>query len=316
MNATLHLKSEEKEQAFPCGAITTLGRDIKNNIVLNDAKVSRSHAAIRSMGDGRYYLMDMGSANGTVVNGERVVIPRPLDDLDEIGIGKQTFIFRQETEEEQPEDERKQLVIEQTLLTAGVSIRQITTLVTDIRGYTSLSENMPSSDVARLLTRWCQAASEIVEQNGGVVDKFIGDAVMARWIVQRSKVRESVMAALTASEDLGREAEVVNAEFTNLPEPFRIGVGVNIGHAVMGTVGGGARREYTALGDSVNMAFRFETASKELKKDVVMGPDCHKFLPSDVLTGHLYPIMVKGKEQSINVCALTFAEVGAWRSHM
>lgn len=307
MSATVQITVEGNEVEYECDQILTIGRSKANDITLSDPKVSRNHAIVRRLGDGNYYVMDMGSANGTVVNNKRVLVPCALSNFDLIKIGNHQLTFHQEEVAEAEADDEDEFT-HPTMFTVGGAIHHVTTLVTDIRGYTPMSEKIGADFLAQILSRWCRVASEIVGNNGGVVDKFIGDAIMVRWADDGQIDVSPVVAALYTAHQLNIEAGVIDTEFPDLPNEFKIGVGINTGQAVLGNVGG-SNKDYTALGDSVNLAFRFEKASKELGKDVVLGPKSYEQLPNDICESHIVPVQVKGKEKPINVCAFSYAEL-------
>lgn len=105
------------------------------------------------------------------------------------------------------------------------------------------------------------------------------------------------------------QADDLNRERPDLPLPLRIGVGINSGQALLGNMGGNIHRDYTAIGDTVNVTFRLEAETRNLGKDVVIGPECHKAVPADTCRKHLRQVTVKGKTAPIDVCAFTFAEL-------
>ena len=305
MSATLHIKSNGRERNYSCGPVTTLGREDKNNVVLPDPKVSRSHALLRILGDGKYYLIDLGSANGTFVNGKRIVAPSALNDCDEIRIGDHilTFDFQAETVDINDSDTAAQ----KTVLSVGNVVQRATILVMDIRNFTQLSEQVSPSFLAALIGGWFRAASEIADKNRGEVDQYIGDAVMIRWIADIRKKDESVVAALTMASEMNMATAAISKDFPNLPSPLKIGAGINTGEAALGGMG----RDYTMLGDAVNLAFRLEKATRLIEKDVVIGPDSYKHLPKEFWEHNLQTVTVKGKDKAITICALTFEELTA-----
>jgi adenylate cyclase len=119
-------------------------------------------------------------------------------------------------------------------------------------------------------------------------------------------VKVSVLSALNVAKKLNEVSAQINALYPGLPLPFRVGVGINTGRAVLGNMGGGGYREYTALGDSVNMAFRFESESKKLGKDVVIGYDSCVHLPKTFWGKSLEAVAIKGKAEPVSVWAITF----------
>ena len=287
----------------------TIGRVPPNDIALpSDLKVSRNHALIRVMGNGRYYLIDLGSSNGTSVNGNRVMVPYELKDADTIKIGDSIIEFKWSAPSAAVRGQEPDAA-GATLLTVGAAVQRMTILVADIRNFTALNEKLPPDVLARVMGHFFRDCTEAVERNGGVVDKFIGDAIMARWVVKSGGVKGSVIDALSAVHGMWLVVQDLNRSYAELSNSFKIGCGINSGQAVLGNVGAGGTREYTALGDSVNIAFRLETASKELAKDIVMGADSYEALPKDLWQQSLQSISVKNKKEPLAVWAVTFEQL-------
>lgn len=309
MPATLLIETGGNQQELECGPIVTIGRVAPNDIILsNDMKVSRNHALIRIMGDGRYYLIDMGSSNGTFVNENRVLMPHELKDADKILIGDSTVIFKSKAV---TTDKQAGLDTSQVTVRASGTIRKITIMVADIRNFTGLNESVPADSLADILSKLFQAATQIVEKHGGVVDKFIGDAVMARWTEGKRTAADSVKRALSAVNEIERMINTLNDQYPDLPQYLQMGFGINSGDAVVGNIGVYGQRDHTAIGDAVNMAFRFESASKELQKDVVLGKPSYECLPQQMWKDKLQNIPVKGKTTPMPVWAITFAELNS-----
>ncbi len=138
-------------------------------------------------------------------------------------------------------------------------------LVADIRDYSSISEQLPMDLLAKLLGEWFRSVNDVIETNEGGVDKFIGDAVMACWLINGKNPEKDVRNTLKAAYELHVATELINQSYPQLQKPLQIGVGINTGEAIVGDVGSGRLQDYTVLGDSVNLAFRLEKATKELK---------------------------------------------------
>jgi adenylate cyclase len=156
--------------------------------------------------------------------------------------------------------------------------REISILFMDIRGFTGLSEKLPPQLLLRVLNAYFGYVIEVVEQYGGFVDKFIGDAVMVVFgaPVHLGDHREK---AVLCALELWRRRETLNGQVRDITGDetrIRFGIGVNTGEAV-GNVGGEQRKDYTALGDAVNVAARLEALTKELDCPVVIGAEV--FLP-------------------------------------
>ncbi len=136
-------------------------------------------------------------------------------------------------------------------------LANVTVLFADVRGFTELSQHMAPQEVVRFLNVFFERAVETVEAHHGVVDKFIGDCVMALWGAAVSHA-DDAKRAMTAALELVERAKkiVVNGQ------PLQIGVGIHSGPAVVGALGGGRRSDYTAIGSTVNVASRLCSIAK------------------------------------------------------
>ncbi len=281
--------------------ILTIGRSPANELVLDDPNASRRHAEIRLLDGNRYRLIDMGSSNGTWLNGKRLTVPEDLKDGDQIKIGSVEMHFFAPGTTDAADNS----------LCAGTAIflrkELVVVLVADIRNFTTMSEQLPVREFSSLISGWFQEASKIVEHNGGTVDKFIGDAIMAFWVAtDRSNPASEIEAALETVRGLLERAAGFSREVSGqFPgHAFRIGIGLNMGDAVMGNVGTVRNQSFTIMGDSVNVAFRLESLSKEKGFPAIVGRsiadrarEFHRFVD-------LGQVEVKGRMEPVSICAL------------
>lgn len=300
MSANVCYRNKGVKKKVPCKAVLTLGRDKNSDIVIIDLLASRNHAMIRRLGHNDYYLIDSGSSNGSFVNSHRVAIPRLLKTGDLIQIGGSELVFEQEYKEEERMDT---ISMEETIISDRPVLRQITVLVADIRGFTSLSESVNIRTLTRMMTNWFHSVTDVITNHGGTVDKFIGDCVFARWEFE-SHEAQSVMRALQAAVLINEVTEKLNHDSADVSEKLRVGVGINTGVASMG-IGQNA----TALGDAVNIAFRLESATKVLGTDIVMSESSYSTLPENCMAGEKQKIRVKGKRDVLRICSLHFDDV-------
>jgi len=150
--------------------------------------------------------------------------------------------------------------------------KPVAILFVDMRGFTALSEKRLTYDVVFLLNRYLDAMARAVRAEGGFVDKFIGDAVMAIFGMDDGP-QAGCRAALGAAARMAAALDALNAELSgNLPEPLRIGIGIHVGSAILGRIGaaGGGAAGITALGDTVNTASRLEAMTKECATTLVV----------------------------------------------
>jgi adenylate cyclase len=284
-----------------------IGRGEQNTIELHGELVSRNHAMIQTTDTSTYVLYDLGSRNGTFLNGKRVTTPVTLRDQDRILVGGHQIIFsRRRTGMTELQAGPK------TETVGMVDLQMITVLVVDIRGYTQLSERTDAAALGQLMGTFFREAGAIVDGHGAWGQKFIGDAIMAIWIHQRPGSHErTVASAFEALADLHRLTEGLQDRF-GLSEPVKIGAGINSGYASIGNLGSGAQADYTALGEAVNKAFRLETATKDIHHEIAIGPETRILLgrildPDEYLCERR--VAMKGYSKPCQVFALDFANL-------
>jgi len=180
------------------------------------------------------------------------------------------------------------------LLKLGGDRRRCTFLFTDVRGFTSLSEKLEPEEVTEIMNKTLTIQSNAVKKYGGMVDKYIGDAMMAIFNAPVDLPNHEDKAIRTAIEIMEQMEE---AELG-----IDIGIGINTGDAVVGNMGSETRFDYTAIGDAVNLAARLESSTKEVGEPLVIGEESFKrsTLPLKVLS----PITVKGKTDVIKIYTL------------
>ena len=189
----------------------------------------------------------------------------------------------------------KQLQKNPDLLKLGGEKRYATFLFTDVRGFTSLSEKLQPEEVTEIMNKALTVQVECVQRNGGMVDKFIGDACMAIFSAPLDLEDHEDKAVKTAIE-MQEAIKELNKE---LSHDIAIGVGVNSGVAVVGNMGSDTRFDFSAIGDCVNIAARLESGTKEAGVDILIGEDTAKNCSFELKS--LEAIKVKGKEKSLNV---------------
>lgn len=267
---SIRLPGQEPRKVSLRGAFT-IGRGSASDLVLEDARVSRGHALLRPLGRGNYFLLDLGSANGTFLNGRLVTAPVQLADGDQIVIADCTLKF--EAPDQRPSAAQPTTDHDITQETAvNTKIEGISILVVDIRDFTRLSETMPPKELPSFIGSWFRDASAVIESHGGMIDKFIGDAVMAYWLPAADSPAKLARGPLDSALELVETARLYHGQLSarHSALSFSVGCGIHMGEAVFGNIGGSARRDFTALGDCVNIAFRLESQCKELKRAIVV----------------------------------------------
>ena len=189
-------------------------------------------------------------------------------------------------------------------LELGGETREVTVLFSDIRGFTTLSEHLEPTELVALLNRYFTPVTRAIQAEGGFVDKFIGDAVMALFSAPVD-LPDHPDAACRAAVGMVKALEAFNADQAAQGQPtIDIGIGIHTGEAVVGNMGSEERLNYTALGDSVNVASRLEGLTKEYGSRILITEVTRDGLQGAWETTFLGAIPVKGRHQPVSVFAL------------
>jgi adenylate cyclase len=194
----------------------------------------------------------------------------------------------------------KKLQDDPSLLKLEGERKEATFLFTDVRGFTAMSEKMAPEYVAEIMNIALTEQVKAVQANGGMVDKFIGDAMMAIFNAPIDLPRHQDRAVKTAL-DIVENMKKANEEIKRrgIDHEIKIGIGVNTGNAVIGNMGSETRFDYSAIGDAVNLGARLESATKEVGVDILVG--CATVEGSFYAYEQLESIKVKGKEDEIKI---------------
>jgi adenylate cyclase len=269
--AETSLVLERSGRSFPLtgGQTWAVGRGDGCAVLLDSRSVSRLHALIQRREAGDYSLVDLGSRNGSFVNGRRVSLPTVLNDRDRLTVGDQELVFRAAAPSgvslARP-NANAPATDSRNLPTTALHTHTLTTIVVvDIRDFTPLARSVPEAVLSQTIGTWFLRAGQIVQRQGSWAQKYIGDAVMAVWIHDnQSNLAPDLMRALQAVSEIDGVTAGLHRTLP-LPGPLRIGAGVNTGPAIVGG------SDFTALGDTVNAAFRLEAATKQLGLGVALG---------------------------------------------
>lgn len=183
-------------------------------------------------------------------------------------------------------------------LKLGGDRRRMTVLFSDIRGFTTISEGLAPERLVEVLNVYLNRMTEIVFEHGGVLDKYIGDAVMAFWNApfdQPDHAKRAVRTAIAMRDAL--DAMNRSGAFGGID--LHIGLGVNTGDMVVGNVGGKSRFDYTVIGDNVNLGSRLEGLTKEYGVGILVSEATQKEIADEILTRRLDKVAVKGKKEPV-----------------
>ncbi len=279
-----------------------IGRLSENNLSIQNVWISRRHAMIQRESTNTYYVIDLGSANGTFVNGVQITTPTKLRSGDTLSFGKTHFTFHTTENPPPPPGVLNQTSGDETV--AFINKRKATIMVCDIHRYTELSELVGNEKVSNMLQTWNRLTSEIIHQFKGQIDKFIGDAVLAFWIQEKHEHLAGVLSAALLIQQMTARLGVKR----DLPFPLSIGTAINTGDVMLGNMGSSGQRNYTMIGDAVNTAFRLESQTSKTK-EVIIGKETYSLLksPKRLFTPQTFDL--KGKKDKIEAYSTTFRQL-------
>ncbi len=252
-------------QRYPLNGTSSLGRaSTINRYGFAHDKVSRRHVLIHSQDSGEFWIVDLGSTNGTYVNRERVVAPVCLQDGDSVNLGHGVELtFRQTT--------TAALIRAQSLLIStahDVRVEERWILIADLEGYSALSKTMPPAELAIRVGGWLAATSELVSKNGGRINKYTGDGFLAFW-------REG--------EGVAKRVAAAVREFRELHEKSKVAyrVALHWGNVAIG--GAPSLGEESLMSDDLSLGFRLEKVAAGLRLPFLMSAAAAERLKSDII---------------------------------
>ena len=182
--------------------------------------------------------------------------------------------------------------------------RRLTILFSDVRSFTTLTEKSDPVELLKQLNEYLEAMTEIIFRYDGIVDKFIGDGIMAHWGAFTPTSPNAELAARAALDMLSTLA-VLNKKWTAEGRPpLDIGVGINTDEVIFGNVGTGKKSDFTAIGDGVNLAARLESANKEYHTHIIVSASTRAELGEAAQVHPLGSIVVKGKTVGVEIYEL------------
>ena len=225
-----------------------------------------------------------GAVQGTVLT---------LEDISDISKVKNTFkryVSKQVVDE---------ILDDETKLNLGGEKREITVLFSDIRGFTSMSENMDPEKVVSTLNEHFSAMIDIVFKHNGTLDKIVGDQLMIVFGAPTRRDDDTERAVLTAQEMQEKIKDINKKRKKRKEKPVFIGIGINKGSAVSGNIGSRERMDYTIIGDAVNLGARLCSAAGP--DEILISQDVYNSVAKNTPCKELERINVKGKKEKINI---------------
>jgi adenylate cyclase len=177
----------------------------------------------------------------------------------------------------------------------------VTVLMSDLRGFTALSEGRSPTELVELLNEYFGAMTKVIFKNGGTIDKFIGDAVLAVFGAPR-RAPDDAKRAVRAAVEMQHALDELNDKWkTEGRAPLAMGIGLHTGEVVAGNVGSRDRMDYTVIGDAVNVASRIEGLTKQFDARILLSETTAKLLDDDVLIERVGETAIRGRQASVNL---------------
>lgn len=182
--------------------------------------------------------------------------------------------------------------------------RKITVLFSDIRSFTKLSEQLPPEKVVSLLNEYFGAMLDVIFRFQGTLDKFIGDGIMVEFGAPLDDAMQEKHAIMTAIQ-MQKELKALGPKWEKEGKPrIEIGIGIHTGFAIVGSIGSERRLEYTAIGDTVNVAARLENATKTLKKPILISASTYNSIKNEFKAVSLGALELHGRTEPVEVYAV------------
>lgn len=188
--------------------------------------------------------------------------------------------------------------------------RALTIFFSDIAGFSAIGEQLTADTLVRLLNRYFSAATEVIRRNHGIVDKFIGDGVMAFWASPfsegESHAHHACLACLemrAAFAEIAKDISNITGLRRNLPK-FHVRMALATGDTLIGTVGSDTTKSFTVIGDTVNIASRLEGVNKIYGTDLLINEECYRLVETEVEVRELDLVTVYGKSEPIRIYEL------------
>ena len=189
------------------------------------------------------------------------------------------------------------------LLKLGGETKELTFLFCDIRGFTPLSEKYQKNpaDLTKVINKFLTPMTEIIMRNGGTIDKYMGDCIMAFWNAPIDTPKHKELAITSALEMMDKLDYLNNMNGFGDQNKINIGIGINTGKCIVGNMGSKQRFDYSVIGDPVNLASRLEGVSKNYDATLVVGEDTYRDISTLYNFKLLDEVQVKGKSNKVSI---------------
>ena len=188
-------------------------------------------------------------------------------------------------------------------LKLGGEVKDMTIYFQDILGFTEVAEGLSPEDIVHLLNEYLTVMTEMIESHGGIVDRYIGDAIMAFW--GANDEADHAQKACDCAQDIIEQGKPLSARWNHEGVPsLRVSIGINSGRVILGNMGTPFRFHYTVFGDHVNLASRLEGANRHYSTEILLSEFTKEQLKDKTRLKEIDSIRVKGKSEPVKLFTL------------
>lgn len=201
----------------------------------------------------------------------------------------------------------KQIIEDPSIISIGGASTVATLMFTDIRGFTTISERMPPAAVLEGLNRYFTEMTAAVLEVNGYLNRYLGDGILAVFGAPNSLPRNGALAAVKCAMLMLQRLEILNEKgeiFKGSDDAVRIGIGIHTGDVIVGNIGCADKMDYSVIGDTVNLASRIESITKDYMVQVLISETVHELVKDSAETRYVGYVKVKGREQQIGIYEL------------
>lgn len=243
----------------------TFGRSIENNFSIEQTWISRNHAMINHLTDNNFYLFDLGSSNGTFVNGNRVIFPVHLQSGDRVALGASELLFHwpaQFTDTDPGTD--------------AANRKLITIMVADLRNIHALGKQIAEPKLCKVISNWFRTLSKMINNYGGYVDRYFSEMVVGIWVHSDHGIsKKQMLMMFQLISDINQMTQYLTKK-ASLHKQLEINVSL---HTCYGNVSKqGGKIKYQALGDGTDQAFQISNFAHNHEVDLAIGEMTYNYL--------------------------------------
>lgn len=203
-----------------------------------------------------------------------------------------------------PKELVQRLILTRKALELGGSLKKMTVFFSDVQNFTGISEKIPAENLLLYLSDFLDEVSKIILEQQGTIDKYIGDNVMAFWGAPEDDPDQAIHGCRAALFII-KKLKALNAKWVSEGRPaFNVRIGIHTDEVVVGNIGTFERRNYTAIGDGVNLAARLDPLNKLYGTNIIISENLYSEVKQNMVTRPLGVILIKGKQKSVKVYEL------------